>query len=110
MSNKWAEDVFIGRNHVSLELRFSADATVSHFTAKQLNQLTTSAQAESLRSSLQILEGLMKGYKPLMSKTMERTLGKGIQLGAVFAEVCSAHTETSRTLTPLSSIQSQRLS
>ena len=41
---------------------------------------------------------------------MERTLGKGIQLGAVCAEVSPAHTESSRTLTPLSSIRSQRLS
>ena len=29
----------------------------------------------------------MKGYTPLMSGSMERTLGKGIQLGTVFAEV-----------------------
>jgi len=41
---------------------------------------------------------------------MERAVGKGIQLGAVFAEVSSARMETSRTLTPLSSIRSQRLS
>ena len=31
----------------------------------------------------------MKEYTPLMSKLMERTLGKGVQLGAVFAEVSS---------------------
>ena len=43
----------------------------------------------------------MKGYKSLMSKSMERAVGKGIQLGTVFAEVSSAHMETSRTLTPL---------
>jgi hypothetical protein len=41
---------------------------------------------------------------------MERNLGKGIQLGAVFAEVSSARMETSKTLTPISSIRSQRLS
>jgi hypothetical protein len=29
---KRAEDVVIGKNHVSLELRFSVDATVRHFT------------------------------------------------------------------------------
>jgi len=52
----------------------------------------------------------MKGYKPLMSKSMERAMGKGIQLGAVFAEVSSACIEISRTLTSLSSIRSQRLS
>jgi len=43
MSNKWAEDVVIGKNHVSLELRFSADATVRHFTTEHLGQLTISA-------------------------------------------------------------------
>ena len=52
----------------------------------------------------------MKGFEPLMSKSMERGLGKGIQLGAVFAEVSSARMETNRTLTPLSLIRSQRLS
>jgi hypothetical protein len=51
----------------------------------------------------------MKGPKPLMSKSMERALGKGIQLGAVFPEVSSARMETSRMLTPLSSIRSQKL-
>jgi len=40
---------------------------------------------------------------------MERAVGNGIRLGAVFAEVSSARMETSRTLTPLSSIRSQRL-
>ena len=43
MSNKRAEDVVIGKNHVSLELQFSADATVRHFTTKHLGQLTLSA-------------------------------------------------------------------
>jgi len=52
----------------------------------------------------------MKGYEPLMSKSMERAVGKGIQLGAVFAEVSSTRMETSWTLTLLSSIRSQRLS
>jgi len=52
----------------------------------------------------------MKGFTPLMSKSMESTLGKGIQLGTVFAEVSSARMETSRMLTPLSSIRSQRQS
>jgi hypothetical protein len=52
----------------------------------------------------------MKEFKPLMSKSMERGLGKGIQLGVVFAEVSPARTEASRMLIPLSSIRSQRLS
>jgi hypothetical protein len=42
MSNKRAEDVVIGKNHVSLELRFSGNATVRHFTTKHLSQLTMS--------------------------------------------------------------------
>jgi len=37
-------------------------------------------------------------------------VGKGIQIGAVFAEVSSARMETSKTLTPFSSIRSRRLS
>ena len=41
---------------------------------------------------------------------MERAVGKGVQLGAVFAEVSPACIETSWTLTSLSSIRSQRLS
>jgi len=32
----------------------------------------------------------MEKFTPLMNKSMERTLGEGIQLGAVFAEVSSA--------------------
>jgi len=52
----------------------------------------------------------MKRYKPLMSNRVERTLGRGIQVGVVFAEVSTTRIETSRTLTPLSSIRSQRLS
>jgi hypothetical protein len=43
MSNKRAEDVVIGKNHGSLELRFSANVTVRHFTTKHLSQLTMSA-------------------------------------------------------------------
>jgi hypothetical protein len=43
MSNKRAEDVVIGKNHVALEFRFSADATVRHFTTTHLGQLTMSA-------------------------------------------------------------------
>ena len=31
----------------------------------------------------------MEEYTPLMSKSMERAFGKGIQFGAVFAEVSS---------------------
>jgi len=52
----------------------------------------------------------MKRYKPLMGKAVERALGRAIQVGVVFAEVSSTRMETSRTLTPFSSIRSQRLS
>ena len=74
---------------MNLELRFSANATVRHFITTHLSQLTISEQAESLRSSIQKLEDLMKGFTPLMSRSVERTLGEAIQLGTVFAEVGS---------------------
>jgi len=41
---------------------------------------------------------------------MDRALGKGIQIGVVFAEVSSPRMETSRMLTPHSSIRLQRRS
>ena len=44
-----------------------------------------------------------------MSKSMERAVEKGIQIGAAIAEVSSARIETNRTLTPLSLLRSQRL-
>jgi len=40
MSNKRAEDVVIGKNHVSLELQFSANATVRHFICGKALQPT----------------------------------------------------------------------
>jgi len=43
MSNKRAEVVVIGKNHVSLELQFSPGATVRHFTTTHLSQLTKTA-------------------------------------------------------------------
>src|SRR5258706_3956831 len=89
MSDRRTEGFDIGKNHVYLKLRFSANATVRHFITTHLSRLTISAQAESLRSSIQELEGLMKGYTPLMSRSTESALGKVIQLGAVFAEVGS---------------------
>jgi len=67
------------------------------------------AQAESLRSLLQELEGLLDNYSPLMNTSTERALDKVIKYGAVFAEVRSPIMETSKTLIPFSSIQSQKL-
>jgi len=43
MSNKRAGDVAIGSKHVPLELQFSANAPVRHFTTKHLSELTMSA-------------------------------------------------------------------
>jgi hypothetical protein len=43
MSNKRTEDVVFGKRHGSLELRFSASATVRYFTTTYLSQLTISA-------------------------------------------------------------------
>jgi len=48
-----------------------------------------STQAESLRSSLHELEGLLKKYFPLMDGSTERALDKIIKYGIVFAEVSS---------------------
>ena len=45
------------------------------------------AQAESLRSSLHKLEGLVGEYAPLMSGSTERVVDMAIKYGAVFAEV-----------------------
>jgi len=45
-----------------------------------------------------------------MSGSMEKGLGKGVQLGVVFAEVSPARMKTSWTLTHFSSIRSQKLS
>jgi len=43
MSNKRAENIAIGSRHVSLELRFSANAPVRLFVEKHLGQLTMTA-------------------------------------------------------------------
>ena len=45
------------------------------------------AQAESLRSSLHLLEGLLGKYSPLVSGSTERAVDMVIKYGAVFAEV-----------------------
>ena len=58
-------------------------------------------QAESIRSSLKELEGLLEGYSPMMDGRTERVVDNAIKYGAVFAEV-SPHTEISKTLTPSS--------
>ena len=95
MSDRKAEVVNFGKYHVPLELRFTANSTVRQFPKIHPSQLIMHPQAESLRSSLHELEGLIKNYTPLMSRSMERAFGKGIQLGTVFAEVRSPVLETS---------------
>ncbi len=47
------------------------------------------AQAESLRSSLKELEGLLEEYSPMMNVSTEGVVDKVIKYGAVFAEVGS---------------------
>ena len=44
-------------------------------------------QAESLRSSLHKLEGLLKEYSPLMSESTERVVDTAINYGAAVAGV-----------------------
>jgi len=70
-------------------LQFSADVTVRLLATAHPIQLMTFAQAESLRSSLHKLEGLLKDYSPLMKESTEKTLETVFKFGAAFAEVSS---------------------
>ena len=54
------------------------------------------AQAESLRSSLHKLEGLLGGYTPLMRESTEKALDNVIKFGAAFSEVRSPISTLSR--------------
>ena len=82
-----AEVVVIGKHRCSLEVRLSADPTVRLFLVANSGQLIMFAQAESLRSSLQELEGLIEKHSPLISESAEKVVDKAIKYGAVFAEV-----------------------
>ena len=61
----------------------------------------TSAQGESLRSSLHKLEELLEDYSPLMKESTEKALKKVIKFGAAFSEVSGPQSqmETNETLT-----------
>ena len=82
-----AEVVVVGKHRCSLEVRLSADPTVRLFLVANRGELIMFAQAESLRSSLQELEGLIRECSPLMSESTEKVVDKVIKYGAVFAEV-----------------------
>ena len=82
-----AEVVVVGKHRYSLEVQLSADHTVRLFAIRNRGQLIMFAQAESLRSSLHKLEGLLEEYSPLMSKSTEKVVDTAIKYGAVFAEV-----------------------
>ena len=73
--------------HYSLEVQLYAEPTVRLSVIANRGQLIIFAQAESLRSSLHELEGLLVKYSPLMSGSTERVVDKAIKYGAVFAEV-----------------------
>ena len=73
--------------HYSLEVQLYAEPTVCLFVIANRGELIVAAQAESLRSSLHELEGLLVEYSPLMSGSTEMVVDKAIQYGAVFAEV-----------------------
>jgi hypothetical protein len=94
-----ADVVVVGKHSGSLILQFSTNPTVRLFVPANTRQLIVLAQAESLRSSLQELEGLLDRYPPLMSGSTERVLDKVIAYGVVFAEVSFSHMGTSKTLT-----------
>ena len=81
------EVVDIGKHRRSLELQFSANATVRLFATAHPSRLMVFAQAESLRSSLHELEGLLKEYSPLMGGSTESALDKVIKYGVAFSEV-----------------------
>ena len=95
--------VVIGKRTCSLELKFSADASVCLFTIPHPNLLTMLAKAESLRSSLNELEGLLEKYSPMMDSQTERVVDKVIKYGAILAEVSCPiwvlHLEASKVLT-----------
>ena len=95
--------VVIGKLTCSLELQFSADASVCLLAIPHPSQLTMFAKAESLRSSLKELEGLLEEYSPMMDEQTERVVDKVIKYGAIFAEVSSPiwalHMESNKILT-----------
>ena len=88
-SDRDAEAVVVGNHSTSLELRFTTEATVRLLeTAHRVHPIMLT-QAESLRSSLRKLDGLLKDYTPLMSGSTERGLEKVIRYGAAISEVSS---------------------
>ncbi len=54
-----------------------------------LQQANDIVKAESLRSSLKELEGLLEKYSPMMDAQTERAVDKVIKYGTIFAEVSS---------------------
>ena len=84
-----SEVVAVEKNRCSLELQFSANATVRLFVLPCPCPLIIFTQPESLRSLLQELEELLKQYSPLMDGTTEKVLEKIIQYGSVLAQVSS---------------------
>ena len=87
ITDRKAVVVGVGKHQCSLEVQLSADPTVRLFVTANRGQLILFAQAESLRSSLHKLEGLLEEYSPLMSESAERVVDTAIKFGAVFAEV-----------------------
>ena len=55
-----------------------------------------SAQAESVRSSLHELEGLLEKHSPMMDGLTERVMDTVITYGVVFAEVRPARWELAK--------------
>ena len=87
-----AEDLVIGKHRWSLELRFSANTTVRLLLCLPIQAaLIVSSKLESLRLSLQELEGLLTVYSPLMGASTEKAVQTVLNYGTVFAEVCSSN-------------------
>lgn len=79
----------VGKQRCSLKLQFSANASVGLFATPHSSQLLIFAQADSLRSTLHKLEGLLKEYSPVMDKPTERALEVAIKCGIAFSDVSS---------------------
>jgi hypothetical protein len=89
VDRKGTADIFTGKHSCSLELQFSAEATVRLLAIAHRRLLIAFAQTDSLRSSLHKLEGMLRNYSPLMTDSTEKALEKVFKFGAAFSEVSS---------------------
>jgi hypothetical protein len=81
-------------------LLFSISILCKHYSSFPCNSSSYPTnnvrKAESLRSSLRELEGLLEEYSPLLSGSVEKVVDKVVKYGTVFAEVGSPIWKTAR--------------